>query len=277
MEPLKPAAVAPGHWEVRESGPVDAEHTLLLLPGGMCTTVAMEPIMDALAPAAIRVVAATLPGFGRTWHPDDLSMENYAALATKLAADVGADVVAGHSLGANVALEMVATGSFDGPVALLSPSFSREDEAKEFRTMNSIGRVPGIGLLAWTAMLKVMPRAMKSKLPAESADVFAADLANNDPRFCRDVVRNYFEHLDRHGSLVPRLCESSVEAVVAFGDADEIGLTDEERRGLEASPHVSLVTISDATHFMVVEQPAQIAKLICELAGVASTPIAQRS
>jgi pimeloyl-ACP methyl ester carboxylesterase len=143
--------------------------------------------------------------------------------------------------------------------------------------MNSIGRVPGIGLLAWTAMLKVMPRAMKSKLPAESADVFAADLANNDPRFCRDVVRNYFEHLDRHGSLVPRLCESSVKAVVAFGDADEIGLTDEERRGLEASPHVRLVTISDATHFMVVEQPAQIAKLICELAGVASTPIAQRS
>src|SRR4051795_2243634 len=103
MEPVKPAAVAPGRWDVRESGPLDAEHTVLLLPGGMCTTVAMEPIMDALAPAAIRVVAATLPGFGRTWHPDDLSVENYAALAGKLAADIGADVVAGHSLGANVA------------------------------------------------------------------------------------------------------------------------------------------------------------------------------
>src|SRR3954467_4274407 len=136
MEPVKPTAVAPGRWDVRESGPLDAEHTLLLLPGGMCTTVAMEPIMDALAPAAIRVVAATLPGFGRTWHPDDLSIENYAALAGKLAADVGATVVAGHSLGANVALEMVAEGGFDGPVALLSPSFSREDEAKELGTMN---------------------------------------------------------------------------------------------------------------------------------------------
>jgi pimeloyl-ACP methyl ester carboxylesterase len=277
MEPVKPAAVAPGRWDVRESGPLDAEHTVLLLPGGMCTTVAMEPIMDALAPAAIRVVAATLPGFGRTWHPDDLSMENYAALAGKLAADIGADVVAGHSLGANVALEMVAAGGFYGPVALLSPSFSREDEAKELGTMNSIGRVPGIGLLAWTAMLKVMPRAMKSKLPAESADVFATDLANNDPRFCRALVRNYFKYLDRHGSLVPRLCDSSVKAVVAFGDDDEIGLTDEERRGLEASADVSLVTITEATHFMVVEQPAQIAKLICELAGVASTPVAQRS
>jgi pimeloyl-ACP methyl ester carboxylesterase len=236
----------------------------------MCTTVAMEPIIGALAPAAIRVVAATLPGFGRTWHPDDLSVENYAALAGTLAADVGADVVAGHSFGANVALEMAAAGAFDGPLALLSPSFSREDEAKELGTMNSIGRVPGLGLLAWMAVVKVMPRAMKSKLPAESADAFAADLANNDPRFCRALVRNYYGYLDRHGSLVARLCESGVKAVVAFGDDDEIGLTDEERRGLEASPNVSLVTITEATHFMVVEQPAQIAQLICELAGVAA-------
>jgi pimeloyl-ACP methyl ester carboxylesterase len=269
MQSVKPTAVAHGHWDVRESGPLDAEHTVLLLPGGMCTTAAMEPIIAALAPAAIRVVAATLPGFGRTWHPDDLSVENYAALAGKLAADVGADMVAGHSLGANVALEMAAAGVFEGPIALFSPSFSREDEAKELGTMNSIGRVPGIGLLAWITMLKVMPRAMKSKLPAESADVFAADLANNDPRFCRALVRNYYDYLDRHGSLVARLCESGVKAAVAFGDDDEIGLTDEERRGLEASPNVSLVTITDATHFMVVEQPAQIAELICELGGVA--------
>jgi pimeloyl-ACP methyl ester carboxylesterase len=170
-------------------------------------------------------------------------------------------------MGANVALEMAAAGVFDGPLALLSPSFSREDEVSALATMNGIGRVPGIGLLAWSAMLKVMPRAMKSKLPAESADAFAADLANNDARFCRAVVRDYYEYLDRHGSLVPRLCESGVKAVVAFGDDDEIGLTDEERRGLEASPDVSLVTITGATHFMVVEQPAQIADLICELAA----------
>jgi pimeloyl-ACP methyl ester carboxylesterase len=80
-------------------------------------------------------------------------------------------------------------------------------------------------------------------------------------------VRSYYEYLDRHGSLATRLCESGVNAVVAFGDDDEIGLTDEERRTLEASPNVRLVTITEATHFMVVEQPAQIADLICELAG----------
>src|SRR5213592_2174998 len=103
MHSIKPVAVAHEGWDVRQSGPVDAEHTVLLLPGGMCTTVAMEQIIGALAPSAIRVVAATLPGFGRTAHPADLSVENYAALAGKLAADVGADMVAGHSMGANVA------------------------------------------------------------------------------------------------------------------------------------------------------------------------------
>jgi pimeloyl-ACP methyl ester carboxylesterase len=269
MQSVKPLADADGRWDVREAGPLDAENTVLLLPGGMCTTVAMEQVIGALVHPAIRVVAATLPGFGRTWHPDDLSMENYAALTAELAADVGANVVAGHSLGANVALEMAAAGAFYGPLVLLSPSFSREDEAKELGTLNSIGRVPGIGLLAWNAMLKVLPRAMKSKLPAESADVFAADLGNNDARFCRALVRDYYRYLDRHGSLVSRLCESGVKAVVAFGDDDQIGLTDEERRGLEACSNVSLVTITGATHFMVVEQPTQIAELIRELAVAA--------
>ena len=253
---------------MREWGPGDAACTVLLLPGGMCTTVAMQEIAKALAPMPIRVIAATLPGFGRTPHPEDLSMEHYAASAGKLAADIGADVVAGHSLGGNVALEMAATGAFTGPVVLLSPSFSREDEASELGVMNGIGRVPGVGLLAWRAMIGLMPRAMRSKLPPESAEAMVADLANNDPRFCRAIVRRYYEYLDHHGSLVERLCSSGVQTWVAFGDNDEIGLTDEERRGLESCPHVRLVTITDATHFMVVEQPGQIADLIGEAAGV---------
>jgi hypothetical protein len=112
--------------------------------------------------------------------------------------------------------------------------------------------------LVWVAHDQHRPdlaARMKSKLPAERADVFAADLANNDPRFCRALVRNYFEYLDPHGSLVPRLCESGIKAVVAFGDDDEIGLTDEERRGLEASPDVTLITITQATHFIVSSSP----------------------
>src|SRR5207248_1103486 len=147
-------------WDIRESGPSDAESTVLLLPGGMCTSVFFEPIMDALAAAPVHVVAATLPGFGGTPHVGDFSVEHYASLAGELAGDVRADVVGGHSLGGNVALEMAVRGEFDGPLLLLSPSFSPEDEAKELGMLDRIGRVPGVGQLAWLAMLKAMPKAM---------------------------------------------------------------------------------------------------------------------
>src|SRR3954464_1494481 len=115
-------------WQLRESGPQDAEATVLMLPGGLCTGLAFAPVIAALAHAPVRVVAATLPGFGRTPHPDDLTVENYAALASQLATEIGADLVAGHSLGANVALEMAVGCDHPGPLLLLSPTFSARDE-----------------------------------------------------------------------------------------------------------------------------------------------------
>jgi pimeloyl-ACP methyl ester carboxylesterase len=252
-------------WDIRESGPSDAETTVLLLPGGMCTAVFFEPIIDALAAAPIHVVAATLPGFGGTPHTADFSVEHYASLAGQLAGEVRADIVGGHSLGGNVALEMAARGEFDGPLLLLSPSFSREDEAKELGVLDRLGRVPGVGPLAWLAMLKAMPKAMGKRFPAERRDALVAGMTNNDPRFCRRGVHSYYEYLDAHGSLVPRLCQSGVKALVVFGDNDEIGLTNDERSGLEACADVTLVTVADATHALIIEQPARIAELILEL------------
>jgi pimeloyl-ACP methyl ester carboxylesterase len=64
---------------------------------------------------------------------------------------------------------------------------------------------------------------------------------------------------------VPRLCQSGVKSYVVFGDNDEIGLTNEERSGLEACADVTLVSVADATHGLIIEQPARIAKLILEL------------
>ena len=252
-------------WDIRESGPSNAESTVLLLPGGMCTAVFFEPIMDALVGAPVRVVAATLPGFGRTPHPADFSIENYASLAGQLAGDVRADIVGGHSLGGNVALEMASRGAFDGPVLLLSPTFSREDEAKELGVLDRLGAVPVVGQLAWLAMLKTMPKAMGKRFPAERRQALVADMANNDPRFCRRGVRTYFEYLDAHGSLVPRLCQSGVKSYVVFGDNDEIWLTDEERSALENCTDVTLITVANATHGLIIEQPARIAELILEL------------
>ena len=100
-------------WILHESGRESADHTVLLLPGALCTAAFYDDLLaePSMRDASIRFVATTLPGFGGTAPLDDLSIENYAGLAGRLAADLGCDAVVGHSLGANVAIEMVASGA----------------------------------------------------------------------------------------------------------------------------------------------------------------------
>ncbi|MCZ4095387.1 alpha/beta fold hydrolase [Streptomyces sp. H39-C1] len=262
-----------GHagWDIRRAGPDEAEHRLLLLPSGLCTTEFYADVMadPGMAEAGLGMVAVTLPGFGRTPPPKDLAMENYARLMGEFAAEAGCDVLVGHSLGANVAIEMVAAGVFAGPVVLLSPTFSSGDEATFIRMMDRLGRVPGVRTLLWAAMVKLLPRAMKSEFAPDRAEALAAAMGRNDPGFCRRIVRSYFAYLDRHGSLVARLCDSGASAWVVRGDRDDIGLTDEELRGLRACPRITMVTVPDAGHMALVEQPARIAEVIVEAAGAA--------
>jgi pimeloyl-ACP methyl ester carboxylesterase len=251
-------------WDVRRAGPYEAAHRVLMIPGGLCTTEFYADVMAEPALAELGLVAVTMPGFGDTVAPEDVSMENYARLLAEFAVESGCDVVVGHSLGANVAIEMAAVGLFKGPLVLLSPTFSRRDEARFLAVMNVVGRVPGLGGASWAGMLKLLPKAMKRELPAHRAEALAADMAANDPATCRRIVRRYYEYLDRYPSLVPRLCEAAVPVWVVRGDHDEIGLTDGERRGLEACPHVRMVTVPDAGHAVLVEQPARVAEVVMD-------------
>jgi pimeloyl-ACP methyl ester carboxylesterase len=256
-------------WTVHESGPAGAEHAALLLPGGLCSATFYDDVLGdpGLAQAPIRFAATTVPGFGGTPPLGDLRFESYAEAAAELAADLGCDIVVGHSMGANLAIEMLGARLLSGSAVLLSPSFSRADESKALRVVDGLGRVPGVGSLVWWAMLKAMPRAMKGELPAHRADALVAELLRNDPRFCRASTRHYLEYLDRHGSLVPRLCASGARAWVAFGDGKgEVGLTDEERGGLERCPTVELVTIRGSGHMSLNDNPAIVAGLILEAA-----------
>ncbi len=252
-------------WDLIESGPADAKHRVLLLPGALATAMFYDEVTaePRLGESSVRLVATTLPGFGRTPPPDDLSTENYARLASKLAADLGCGAVVGHSYGANVALEMAASGGFSGPLILISPSFSRQDEDRFLRAMDRVSSV--FGSLPFALALKMMGMAMKDDLPADRRDALVAELKNNDPRFVRRGMRSYLEYLDRYGSLAPRLCGSGARAWVAFGDHDMVGLTDRERRTLEECPRVTLVTIADSGHMTLNEKPDRIADLILEM------------
>jgi len=149
-------------WVLHEAGPENADHRVLLLPGALASWAFYEDLLaePSIREAPIRFIATTLPGFGGTAPPDDLSMENYSKLASRLAADLSCDVVVGHSLGANVAIEIVSAREFSGPVVLLSPSFSRQDESKFPRALDRLSGV--FGHLPYSLMLKVIGPAMRA-------------------------------------------------------------------------------------------------------------------
>jgi pimeloyl-ACP methyl ester carboxylesterase len=194
-------------------------------------------------------------------------MENYTRLAGRLATDLDCDLVVGHSVGANIAIEMAASGEFSGRLLLLSPTFSRKDESIFPRALDRLSSV--FGHLPYAAMLKIIGPAMKNSLPPDRYEALVAELKKNDSRFVRRHTRHLLEYLDLHGSLVSRLCDAGVTACVVFGEHDDTGLTDEERRGLEECPLTTLITIPGAGHFTMNQEPGRVAELLLETASAA--------
>jgi len=256
-----------GGWIVRDLGPSDAEHTVLLLPGALATAAFYDDLLaePTIRAESIRYVATTLPGFGGTPEPKDVSMEGYAAAAGAIAGEFGCDAVVGHSLGANVAIEMALAGVFSGPVVLISPSFSRADESKFPRALDRLSRV--LGPIPYWLMLRIIGPAMKSSLPPHRREALIGELKKNEPRFLQRQTRDYLRYLDRRGALAPLLCNSGTPAWVVFGERDDIGLAVAERAQLENCSSVTLVTIPDAGHFTLNEKPAEIAAILLRALG----------
>ena len=260
-------------WDMVQSGPVDAERTVLLLPGGWCTAVFYQELMAEPALAGIRLVAITLPGNGGTRAPQDLSVENYARLTAELAERLGCTAVVGHSMGANVALEMAGSGAFTGPVVLLAPSFSRRDEAMMIRILDRLTRL--LGRLPFTAMRSLIRFAVKdSQLPPDRLAELVAELQKNDPEFMRRSIHSYLRYLDQYGSVAQRLCAAAVPAWVVHGQTGDGGITDDERRTLQAYPWIRIITIPGGSFFTPNEEPALVAGLVVAALHAATQPTA---
>lgn len=249
-------------WVIRETGSREQGRGVLLLPGALATADFYDDLLASplLAEAGLRFVATTLPGFGRTPPLADPTMPGYAAAAVRLADELGCDTVVGHSLGANVALEMAASAGFRGRLVLLSPSFSRRDESLVPRVLDRLSRVAG--RWPYALMLRIIGPAMGGSLPAHRRDALVAVLRSNDPEFLRRQTRLYLDHLDRSGSLVDALCRSGVPAWVAFGEHDDVGLTAPERDRLTACPTVRLSEFRGEGHFALTNRPDEVARLI---------------
>jgi pimeloyl-ACP methyl ester carboxylesterase len=253
-------------WELRESGPADAARTVLLLPGGMCSAGSFAEVMAEPSLAGMRLVAATLPGQAGAPPPDDYSVESYARRAAELVEQVGADIVVGFSMGAVVAVEMVVSGAFRGPVVLLGVSLSTKDEPAFFRAIVHLGTV--LGGLPVKVMIKGVTSMVK-KIPVspERQAELREDFRRNVPAHAQGGLREYLRWLNRGEGRAERLCQTGVPAWVVHAEKGDGGLTNEERRTLEACPHVQVVTIPGHVFFLPNEVPERIAQVIVEAAA----------
>ena len=136
-----------------------------------------------------------------------------------------------------------------------------------------------LGHLPFAALLKMMGPAMKRMpLPPDRREVLVAEFRKNDPHIVRRGVRYYFRYLDRYGSVASRLCGAGVPAWVVHGERGDGGVTDDERRTLEACPRIRVITLPGASYFTPNEEPALVAKLVVEaLDRVRSDQEEQRS
>lgn len=250
-------------WEMIRSGPADAEHGVLLLPGGTAAARSYAAVMAEPALGHVRLVAATLPGHAGTPPPDDFSIETYARLATDLAGDTGCDVVAGFSIGATVAMEMVTSGAFTGPAVLLGISPSPADEPAFFRGMVRLGAVLG-GLPAAALVRTAALGSRIAKVSDEHRVEMREDFAKNDPQVIRQVLSAYLEHLGRDDDPAGQLCAAGVPTWVVHAEKGDGGLTDQERSTLEVCPHVRVVTIPGTCLFLPDEKPDLVAGVIAE-------------
>jgi pimeloyl-ACP methyl ester carboxylesterase len=250
-------------WEVVESGPADAEHTVLLLPGGMCSARSYAEVMAEPALAGTRLIAVTLPGQAGAPGAEDYRPEALARDTAKLAASVGADVVVGFSMGAGVAYEMVVSGDFAGPVVLLGLSLSRRDEPRFFRAIIRLTSV--LGTLPMSVLKKGVPSMVKrAAVPPERQAELRADFARNQTREMRRALQAYLPWLHRDDDRAKRLCETQVPTWVVHAEKGDGDLTPHERATFEACPTVRVVTIPGQVFFLPNEVPDRVAAVIVE-------------
>lgn len=250
-------------WETIESGPADAQRTVLLLPGGMCSARSYAEVMAEPILGKHRMIAVTLPGHAGAPPPADFSTESYARLTADVAKNAGADLIVGFSMGAMVAYEMVVSGAFTGPVVLLGISLSGPDEPGFFRAIIRMGSV--FGTLP-AAVLKKGAASMvkRAEVPPERQAQLRADFALNNPSDMRHGLQAYLRWLHRDEDPARRLCESHVPAWVVHAEKGDGGLTRDERATLEACEDVRIVTIPGEVFFLPNEVPARIADVIVE-------------
>jgi pimeloyl-ACP methyl ester carboxylesterase len=250
-------------WELLVAGPQDADRAVLLLPGGANAARSFDLVMAEPALSSVRLVATTMPGMAGAPLSEDASITALARRAAELAEEHHCDVVAGFSHGATVALEMVLSGRFRGPVVLLGISPTTQDEAWFFRAV--IRASQKVGSWPMGILVRLLPLMVRStKLPEPHKSELIADLKQNRARDSVRVSSTYLDYIAADRDFTAELAASASPVWVVHAEKGDGGLTDAERATLQAAPNVTLVTIPGSVFLLPDEAPGDTAAAIAD-------------
>ena len=253
-------------WERLIVGPLDADRSVLLLPGGANAARSFDLVMAEPALSGVRLVATTLPGMAGAPLTGDVSVPGLARkageLARELAREHRCDVVVGFSHGATVALEMLLAGHFRGPVVLLGLSLTSEDDAAFFRAAVRLSQK--VGRWPMGTLLRLVPLMVRSaKIPEPHKRELIEDLKQNRAGDSVRVSAEYLDYIAADRDYAAELAASGSPAWVVHAEKNgDGGLTDVERATLEAADNVTLVTVSGSVFLLPDEAPDQTAAVI---------------
>ena len=250
-------------WELLVAGPQDADRAVLLLPGGANAARSFDLVMSDPALSGVRSVATTLPGMAGAPLTDDVSIPALARTAAELAREHRCDVLVGFSHGATVALEMLLSGHFHGPVVLLGISMTTDDEAWFFRA--AVRASQRVGSWPLAILLRLLPlMARSAKTPGPHKHDLIEDLKQNRARESVRVSGTYLDYIAADRDYAAELAASGNPVWVVHAEKGDGGLTDRERATLEAAANVTLVTIPGSVFLLPDEAPEQTAAVIAD-------------
>lgn len=251
-------------WERLIVGPLDADRSVLLLPGGANAARSFDLVMAEPALSGVRLVATTLPGMAGAPVSAEVSIPAVARRAGELARENACDVVVGFSYGATIALDMVLSGHFQGPVVLLGLSLTTPDESTFFRYVVRVSQK--VGRWPMAILFRLMPLMARSAKTSEQhkkdlIEDFKQNRAGDAVRVCGE----YLDYIAADRNFAAELAASGSPVwVVHAEEKGDGGLTDAERATLEAAPNVTLVTIPGAVFLIPDEAPQRTAAVIAD-------------
>lgn len=251
-------------WERLIVGPLDADRSVLLLPGGANAARSFDLVMAEPALSGVRLVATTLPGMAGAPVSAEVSIPAVARRAGELARENACDVVVGFSYGATIALDMVLSGHFQGPVVLLGLALTTPDESTFFRYVVRVSQK--VGRWPMAILFRLMPLMARSAKTSERhkkdlIEDFKQNRAGDAVRVCGE----YLDYIAADRNFAAELAASGSRVwVVHAEEKGDGGLTDAERATLEAAPNVTLVTIPGAVFLIPDEAPQRTAAVIAD-------------